>query len=86
MLLITCPFCGPRAETEFSYGGPAVARRPETPGALDDAAWVEYLTVVPNPMGPVRERWWHGKGCGRWLTVERDTLSHDITATPEFTA
>ena len=31
MLLITCPFCGPRSETEFSYGGPAVPARPDAP-------------------------------------------------------
>ena len=85
MLLITCPFCGPRAEVEFSYGGPAVEARPEAPQDLSDEAWVEYLTVVPNPMGPVREKWWHAKGFGRWRVVERDTVSHDITGLPEFT-
>ena len=51
MLLINCPFCGPRPETEFAYGGPAVARRPEAPQDISDEDWVEYLTVVPNPMG-----------------------------------
>ena len=49
MLLIPCPHCGPRDESEFTYGGPAVACRPEAPQALSDEAWVEYLTVVPNP-------------------------------------
>ena len=79
MLLIACPFCGPRDESEFAYGGPALARRPADPDALSDAAWVEWLTVPPNPMGPVEERWWHARGCGRWLTVTRDTVTHAIT-------
>ncbi len=85
MLLITCPFCGPRAETEFTYGGPAKPRRPEAPDEMSDTGWVDYLTVVPNPMGPVAERWQHAKGCGRWMILHRDTVTHDITAAPEFT-
>ena len=84
MLRITCPFCGPRSETEFSFGGPVSSKRPDAPEKLSDSDWVNYLSVVPNPMGPVRENWFHAKGCGRWLTVERDTVTHDITRAPEF--
>ena len=84
MLLIACPFCGPRSETEFFFGGPTAPKRPEVPEELSDTDWVNYLTVVPNPMGPVRDNWWHAKGCGRWLTVERDTVTHDIIGLPEF--
>lgn len=77
MLLIPCPFCGPRNESEFIFGGPARAARPD-PAEMSDADWVDYLTVVPNPLGPVRERWWHARGCGTWLTIWRDTRTHDI--------
>ena len=31
MLLIDCPWCGPRDECEFSYGGEAHIKRPENP-------------------------------------------------------
>ncbi|MFO1061925.1 MAG: sarcosine oxidase subunit delta [Dongiaceae bacterium] len=31
MLLITCPYCGPRDEEEFSYGGEAHIARPADP-------------------------------------------------------
>lgn len=78
MLLIACPHCGPRNESEFLHGGPARAARPEDPGAMSDAQWVDYLTVPDNPMGPVREKWWHVRGCGAWLTLRRDTLTHAI--------
>ena len=78
MLLIPCPHCGPRNESEFVYGGPAMPRRPDDPAAVGDAEWVDHLTVVPNPLGPVEERWWHARGCGRWLTIWRDTRTHDI--------
>jgi heterotetrameric sarcosine oxidase delta subunit len=79
MLLIHCPFCGPRNESEFTYGGPALAARPSDPAALSDADWVDWLTVPPNPMGPVEERWWHARGCGAWLTICRHTVTHEIT-------
>ena len=78
MLKIDCPFCGPRNEIEFVHGGPLKERRPDNPDALDDQAWIDYLTVPPNPVGPVRERWWHVRGCGRWITITRDTRTHDI--------
>lgn len=78
MLKITCPFCGPRNESEFVLGGPSKGRRPDDPGRTNDREWVEYLTVPPNPIGPVKESWWHVHGCGGWLTISRDTLTHRI--------
>jgi heterotetrameric sarcosine oxidase delta subunit len=78
MLQITCPFCGPRNESEFVHGGPAKPRRPENVAGIGDAHWVDYLTVPVNPQGPLREKWWHLRGCGRWVTLTRDTVTHDI--------
>lgn len=82
MMKITCPYCGTRNESEFVYGGPVVAKRPD-PNAVSDAEWIEYLTVVPNPLGPVEERYWHARGCGEWLTLWRDTRTHDIVGGPD---
>ncbi len=81
MMLIPCPFCGHRNESEFTYGGPVKPDRPD-PNATSDEDWVEYLTTVPNPFGPVQERWWHARGCGTWLTIWRDTRTHDIVEGP----
>ncbi len=81
-MLIPCPFCGKRNESEFVYGGPVGATRPDA-NAVSDADWVEYLTITPNPMGPVQERWWHARGCGEWLTIWRDTVTHDIVEVPD---
>ncbi len=86
MLLIPCPHCGPRNESEFQHGGPARRTRPDAAGVLDDALngilddaqWVDYLTVPHNPMGPVDEKWWHVRGCGAWLILTRDTVTHQI--------
>ncbi len=80
MLLISCPYCGERNESEFMHGGPARVARPHDPGAMHDAEWVDYLTVPHNPMGPVDEKWWHVRGCGAWITLRRDTVTHQFLA------
>ena len=80
MLLIPCPWCGPRDEAEFHYGGEAHIARPAHPDALDDAAWADYLFMRSNPKGPFAERWVHSAGCRRWFNVVRDTATHRILA------
>jgi heterotetrameric sarcosine oxidase delta subunit len=80
MLLIPCPWCGPRDETEFRYGGEAHIARPKDPDALSDAEWADYLFMRSNPKGRLRERWVHAVGCRRWFNLVRDTVSHEIVA------
>lgn len=77
MLLLDCPFCGPRAEIEFTCGGRSHVQRP--PLQATDAEWAQYLFFQPNPKGLLRERWRHVAGCGLWFNVERDTVTHAIT-------
>lgn len=78
MLLVPCPHCGPRDETEFRYGGQAYLAHPLDPDALDDAAWAEYVFLRDNPKGPFAERWYHAAGCRRWFNVRRDTVTHEF--------
>lgn len=76
MLLINCPFCGPRNHTEFNYGSDATVLRP-----ADDAPeseWFAYVYLRDNPKGAHTEYWQHALGCRSWIKVERDTLTHDI--------
>jgi sarcosine oxidase subunit delta len=80
MLLIECPFCGPRAEIEFHCGGEAHLVRPEQPADMSDEAWAEHLFYRSNPKGAHAERWLHSHGCGRWFNVSRDTVSDRILA------
>ena len=49
MLLIPCPWCGPRDETEFKYGGQAHLPYPDDPAALSDEAWADFLFMRDNP-------------------------------------
>jgi sarcosine oxidase subunit delta len=81
MLLIACPWCGPRPENEFRYGGEAHIARPANPDALDDAAWVDFLYMRSNPKGRHAERWRHIHGCARFFNCLRDTVSDRIVAT-----
>ena len=81
MLLIPCPYCGERDETEFHYGGEAHVPYPPDPAALDDAAWAGYVFFRANPKGDHAERWCHSFGCGQWFNVLRNTVTHEILAT-----
>lgn len=78
MLKISCPWCGPRDEAEFHYGGEAHIERPANPSALSDAQWAEYVFMRNNPKGPFAERWMHAAGCRRWFNLVRDTTTHDV--------
>ena len=79
MLLIECPYCGLRDETEFSYAGEAHIARPTETEKLTDAEWADYLFMRKNPKGAHREQWLHAAGCRRYFNVERDTVTYRIT-------
>jgi heterotetrameric sarcosine oxidase delta subunit len=76
MLSIPCPYCGPREEEEFTYGGASHIRRPDL--TATDREWTRYLYHRENPEGPHRERWLHVFGCGRWFNAVRDTTTHEF--------
>lgn len=78
MLLIECPHCGPREETEFAYGGEAQVSYPGDPHALSDAEWARYLFYRANPQGLFAERWVHTGGCRRWFDTVRDTTTYEF--------
>ena len=78
MLIITCPFCGPRDEVEFACGGEAHIARPLAENPISDKEFADYLFYRDNPKGVFLERWRHSAGCRRWFNVVRDTVSHEI--------
>ncbi|MER5451533.1 sarcosine oxidase subunit delta family protein [Streptomyces sp. NPDC002764] len=80
MLLISCPWCGPRDESEFHYGGQAHVPYPQDPSALTDEEWARYLFFRANPKGPFAERWSHSTGCRRWFNAVRDTATNEVLA------
>jgi sarcosine oxidase, subunit delta len=80
MLLIPCPYCGPRPEIEFKCGGQAHVARPANPDIESDEAWAAFLYFRDNPRGLHAERWVHSHGCQRWFNSLRDTVSDTIVA------
>ena len=78
MLIIPCPWCGPRGEHEFTYVGEASVVRPVPSQSISDADWARYLYGKRNEKGPHRELWVHAGGCGSCLVVERDTATHAV--------
>jgi len=80
MLLIPCPWCGPRDEAEFHYGGQAHVPYPQDPSTLTDEEWARYLFFRANPKGPFAERWSHAAGCRKWFNAVRDTGTNEILA------
>jgi sarcosine oxidase, subunit delta len=80
MLQLNCPWCGPRVETEYHYGGQAHVPYPEDPTALSDEEWAQNLFFRDNPKGPFAERWSHSVGCRRWFNVIRDTRTYEVLA------
>ena len=79
MQIFPCPFCGPRDEAEFTFGGEAGKARPEPAAAVAAEAWAGFLYRHPNPRGLAREIWRHD-ACGEFLLLERDTVSHAVHA------
>jgi len=77
MLLIECPWCGPREQTEFNCGGEGHIVRPD-PATASDREWGEYLFMRKNPKGLHYERWYHTHGCRQWFHVARSTVTHEI--------
>ena len=76
MILLPCPWCGPRDAEEFAYVGEMRAR----PDPLTTSAgqWRDYLYFRRNVAGWTTERWFHHAGCRRYLVVERDTTTNAV--------
>jgi sarcosine oxidase subunit delta len=77
MQLIPCPFCGPRSETEFHFGGDPGNHRPDGNTAVEDHDWSDYLYLRNNIRGPTSEIWMH-MTCGEIFRLDRNTLNHQI--------
>lgn len=78
---ISCPLCGERPLEEFVYRGDATVKRPDETAPIAD--WVSYVYLRDNPKGAHREHWRHVSGCGSWLVVDRDTVTHEIISVAE---
>ena len=75
MFIITCPYCGPRDQSEFAYAGEAHRTRPDDPEACTDAEWADFVFLRGNEKGIHAERWQHTAGCRRFFNALRNTAT-----------
>ena len=78
MQIFPCPFCGPRNETEFRFGGEHGNIRPEGFRSVPDAQWSAYLHDRSNVRGLADEIWVH-LSCGEVFRMQRDTVNHEVS-------
>ena len=76
---LNCPLCGPRDRREFYYSGSDDLLN--RPSSGDEQAWDDMLHLRSNPAGITRDLWYHETGCGSWLRVTRNTVTHEVLAT-----
>ncbi len=77
-MLITCPYCGPRDVSEYTYQGDGNRTRPD-PASSDQEAWNRYVYDRVNIAGEHNEIWQHSGGCRAHLAVTRSTLTHKVS-------
>lgn len=75
---LSCPICGERDRREFYYQGAATMLHRPAPDA-GEAAWDDYLYMRENPAGDLDELWSHDAGCGAWVQVTRNTVTHEVS-------
>lgn len=81
MLQIDCPYCGARAQSEFSY-----ERTLDSIVTLEMPAdeAVRRLYARANPRGFDDELWRHAFGCRQWLVLRRHRQTHEIASVAAF--
>lgn len=76
MMLINCPHCGPRAQSEFIYERTVDSVAPA--GVGNDEA-MQTLFTRGNPRGVDEEIWRHTFGCRAWMVVTRHRVTNGIS-------
>ena len=80
MLLIPCPHCGPRNQSDLRLLGEAVPR--PNPNTATRAEWGAYLYLRDNPADWVTETWYCRSGCRQYFTVERHQATNEFRNPP----
>lgn len=75
MLLIPCPHCGDRDESEFNYGG----RTLDFPAlTATTREWHQAVHLSPDNAEWADECWYHYAGCERWIRLRRNLSTHEF--------
>ncbi len=77
MQKLNCPWCGPRAQTEFEYLCDASAIDTDFESESTETA-LKRIFLRDDNIGFHDEIWQHVFGCRGWLNVDRHNLTHEI--------
>jgi heterotetrameric sarcosine oxidase delta subunit len=80
MLLVPCPHCGPRNQSDLRLLGASVPR--PDPNATSRAEWGDYLYLRENPADWITESWYCRSGCRRYFSVERHQGTNEFRIPP----
>jgi heterotetrameric sarcosine oxidase delta subunit len=80
MMMVPCPWCGPRDAGEFRQAGEMVPR--PDPAEATPEQWRAYLYLRANARGWVTETWYHRMGCRRYVVLKRHTETHEFRPAP----
>ncbi len=78
MKVMVCPLNGPRAISEFVYGGEV--RRSPDPDTCTDLEWSSYVFNRSGSPG-VKYEWWCHIASGFWFIALRDTARDVVIET-----
>ena len=76
MIVVPCPYCGPRNSAEFRWVGESVPQ--PDPNSATPEQWRSFLYLRRNPAGWTVETWYHRAGCRQYFTVERHTVTNEV--------
>jgi len=80
MIVVPCPNCGPRNESDFRHVG-ASLKRPD-PSTVTSTEWHNYLYLRDNPADWVKETWYCRAGCRKFFALERHTATNEFRDPP----
>ena len=80
MLLVPCPNCGPRNQSDLRLLGASVSR--PDPETTTRAEWGDYLYLRDNPADWIKETWYCRSGCRRYFSLERHQATNEFRNPP----
>jgi len=83
VLLIPCPYCGERDESEFDYGGRTVDLPELNASSVE---WHKALHLHEVDKNFIDEDWFHTVGCESWIRLKRNPDSHEFLEVDESQA
>ncbi|MEM7095958.1 MAG: sarcosine oxidase subunit delta [Actinomycetota bacterium] len=80
MLLVPCPYCGPRNASDLRHVGESHVR--PDPNTATPEEWRTYLYLRDNAADWTTETWYGTRCCRKYFKVERNTATNEFRNPP----